>query len=41
MSKVEVFNEQYEIVRDEELETFGSLQDGSWKDQTYDYIFML
>ena len=36
---VEVFNEQYEIISDEELETFGPLQDGSWEDQTYDYRF--
>ena len=36
---VEVFNEQYEIVSDEDLDTFGPLQDGSWEDQTYDYTF--
>lgn len=36
---VEVFNEQYEIVSDEELETFGPLQDGSWENQKYDYTF--
>ncbi len=36
---VEVLNEQYEIVSDEELETFGPLQDGSWENQTYDYTF--
>ncbi len=36
---VEVLNEQYEIVSDEELETFGPLQDGSWENQTYDYAF--
>jgi len=36
---VEVFNEQYEIVSDEDLETFGPLQTGSWEDQTYDYTF--
>ena len=36
---VEVFNEQYEIVSDEELETFGPLQEGSWENQTYDYTF--
>jgi len=36
---VEVFNEQYELVSDEDLDTFGPLQDGSWEDQKYDYTF--
>jgi hypothetical protein len=36
---VEVFNEQYEIATDEDVETFGPLQEGSWEDQTYDYTF--
>ena len=36
---VEVFNEQYEIVADEELDTFGPLQNGPWENQTYDYRF--
>lgn len=39
MTKEEVFNEQYEIVSDEDLETFGPLQDGSGENQTYDYTF--
>ena len=36
---VEVFDEQYEIVSDEDLETFGPLQTGAWENQTYDYRF--
>ena len=39
MTKEEVFNEQYEIVNDEELETFRPLQDGSGENKTYDYTF--
>ena len=36
---IEVLNKQYEIVSDEEVETFGPSQEGSWENQTYDYTF--